>query len=184
MDTARTGRYVPVRSLPGGTVVWGCFCPVTTQNRLVTVNFGRRRLLSGSNGRFRPSVADFGRYQPREKKRENLESGAALPIPIRRPRVIFSPRAGRRNVSLCKEKEQGAAAFFLNFLTLSYTYVPSGSPRHTARYKQYGLYRTELGILERKPELTTEVMAFRDYLLSSTVSDTLEVWELKGIDEL
>ncbi|RWW16693.1 hypothetical protein GW17_00019416 [Ensete ventricosum] len=37
---------------------------------------------------------------------------------------------------------------------------------------------------ERKPELTTEVMAFRDYLLSSTVSDTLEVWELKGIDEL
>ncbi|RRT83944.1 hypothetical protein B296_00004302 [Ensete ventricosum] len=86
MDTARTGRYVLVRSLPGGTVVWGCFCPVMTQNRLVTVNFGRRRLLSGSNGRFRPSVADFGRYQPREKKRENLESGAGLPIPIRRPR--------------------------------------------------------------------------------------------------
>ncbi|KAJ8506506.1 hypothetical protein OPV22_007392 [Ensete ventricosum] len=36
-------------------------------------------------------------------------------------------------------------------------------------------------ILERKPELTTEVMAFRDYLLSSTVSDTLEVWELKDL---
>jgi len=31
------------------------------------------------------------------------------------------------------------------------------------------------------PELTAEVMAFRDYLLSSTISDTLEVWELKGI---
>jgi hypothetical protein len=25
-------------------------------------------------------------------------------------------------------------------------------------------------------------MAFRDYLLSSTVSDTLDVWELKGIE--
>lgn len=33
---------------------------------------------------------------------------------------------------------------------------------------------------ERKPELAADVMAFRDYLLSSTVSDTLEVWELKG----
>lgn len=33
---------------------------------------------------------------------------------------------------------------------------------------------------ERKPELTSEVMAFRDSLLSSTVSDTLDVWELKG----
>ncbi|KAF8672264.1 hypothetical protein HU200_049461 [Digitaria exilis] len=36
-------------------------------------------------------------------------------------------------------------------------------------------------ILERKPELNTEIMAFRDYLLSSTVSDTLEVWELKDL---
>ncbi|WVY92629.1 hypothetical protein V8G54_031717 [Vigna mungo] len=36
-------------------------------------------------------------------------------------------------------------------------------------------------ILERKPELTNEIMTFRDYLLSSTVSDTLDVWELKGI---
>ncbi|KAL0548907.1 hypothetical protein IC582_013384 [Cucumis melo] len=36
-------------------------------------------------------------------------------------------------------------------------------------------------ILERKPELTSEVMAFRDYLLSSTVSDTLNVWELKDL---
>lgn len=33
---------------------------------------------------------------------------------------------------------------------------------------------------ERKPELSSEVMAFRDYLLSSTISDTLDVWELKG----
>ncbi|KAL8535987.1 hypothetical protein ACS0TY_011576 [Phlomoides rotata] len=36
-------------------------------------------------------------------------------------------------------------------------------------------------ILERKPELTSEVMAFRDYLLSSTISDTLDVWELKDL---
>ncbi|XP_075520697.1 UDP-glucose:glycoprotein glucosyltransferase isoform X1 [Primulina tabacum] len=36
-------------------------------------------------------------------------------------------------------------------------------------------------ILERKPKLTSEVMAFRDYLLSSTISDTLEIWELKDL---
>lgn len=36
-------------------------------------------------------------------------------------------------------------------------------------------------ILERKPELTTEIMDFRDSLLSSTVSDTLNVWELKDL---
>ncbi|XP_044490237.1 UDP-glucose:glycoprotein glucosyltransferase isoform X2 [Mangifera indica] len=36
-------------------------------------------------------------------------------------------------------------------------------------------------IMARKPELTSEIMAFRDYLLSSTVSDTLDVWELKDL---
>lgn len=36
-------------------------------------------------------------------------------------------------------------------------------------------------VQERKPELTSEIMTFRDYLLASTVSDTLDVWELKGI---
>ncbi|MCL7030306.1 hypothetical protein MKW94_012163, partial [Papaver nudicaule] len=36
-------------------------------------------------------------------------------------------------------------------------------------------------ILERKPEMTAEIMAFRDYLLSSTVSETLDVWELKDL---
>nr|DAD24321.1 TPA_asm: hypothetical protein HUJ06_025785 [Nelumbo nucifera] len=36
-------------------------------------------------------------------------------------------------------------------------------------------------ILERNPELTTEIMAFRDYLLSSTISDTLDIWELKDL---
>ncbi|KAH9602156.1 hypothetical protein KSS87_023287 [Heliosperma pusillum] len=36
-------------------------------------------------------------------------------------------------------------------------------------------------LLERKPEVATEIMTFRDYLLSSSVSDTLEVWELKDL---
>lgn len=41
-----------------------------------------------------------------------------------------------------------------------------------------------LSIQERKPDVTSEIMAFRDYLLSSTVSDTLDVWELKGFHAL
>ncbi|XP_052296831.1 UDP-glucose:glycoprotein glucosyltransferase isoform X2 [Citrus sinensis] len=36
-------------------------------------------------------------------------------------------------------------------------------------------------LLERKPDLTSEIMSFRDYLLSSTTSETLEVWELKDL---
>ncbi|XP_010523682.1 PREDICTED: UDP-glucose:glycoprotein glucosyltransferase isoform X2 [Tarenaya hassleriana] len=36
-------------------------------------------------------------------------------------------------------------------------------------------------IMDRKPELRSEIMAFRDYLLSSTISDTLDVWELKDL---
>ncbi|KAJ8755614.1 hypothetical protein K2173_022209 [Erythroxylum novogranatense] len=36
-------------------------------------------------------------------------------------------------------------------------------------------------ILERKPEHSAEIMAFRDFLLSSTISDTLDVWELKDL---
>ncbi|KAM6554272.1 hypothetical protein CsatB_015034 [Cannabis sativa] len=36
-------------------------------------------------------------------------------------------------------------------------------------------------ILERKPELTSEIMAFRDSLLFTTISDTLDVWELKDL---
>ncbi|KAL0920817.1 hypothetical protein M5K25_009987 [Dendrobium thyrsiflorum] len=36
-------------------------------------------------------------------------------------------------------------------------------------------------ILERKPELSGEIMSFREFLLSSTISDTLEVWELKDL---
>ncbi|EPS69252.1 hypothetical protein M569_05510, partial [Genlisea aurea] len=36
-------------------------------------------------------------------------------------------------------------------------------------------------ILERKPDQIAEIMAFRDYLLSSTVSDALDIWELKDL---
>ncbi|KAI4342257.1 hypothetical protein MLD38_026900 [Melastoma candidum] len=36
-------------------------------------------------------------------------------------------------------------------------------------------------ILERRPELASEIMAFRDYMLSSTISDSLDVWELKDL---
>ncbi|CAN6458439.1 unnamed protein product [Victoria cruziana] len=36
-------------------------------------------------------------------------------------------------------------------------------------------------ILERRPELSNEVMSFRDYLLSSSVSDSLDIWELKDL---
>ncbi|KAJ4966264.1 hypothetical protein NE237_018113 [Protea cynaroides] len=38
-------------------------------------------------------------------------------------------------------------------------------------------------ILERKREMTTEIMAFRDYMLQSTMSesDTLDIWELKDL---
>jgi len=43
------------------------------------------------------------------------------------------------------------------------------------------MFPLSVNLQERKPELTAEVMAFRDYLLSSTISDTLEIWELKGI---
>ena len=35
-------------------------------------------------------------------------------------------------------------------------------------------------VQERKPELTGELMTFRDHLLSSGVSDSFNVWELKG----
>ncbi|RWW69275.1 hypothetical protein BHE74_00023142 [Ensete ventricosum] len=64
----------------------------------------------------------------REKKGENLESGAALPILIRRPWAISSPRAGRRNVSLCGEKEQGDVTLFRQVTdtrTARYRAVPS-----------------------------------------------------------
>ncbi|RWW59098.1 hypothetical protein BHE74_00033967 [Ensete ventricosum] len=69
---------------------------------------------TASTGRYGPVLSLIGtqnaRYQAkkREKKRENLESSAALLICC--PRSISSPRAGRRNVSPCGEKERGDVA--------------------------------------------------------------------------
>ncbi|RZR71636.1 hypothetical protein BHM03_00006203 [Ensete ventricosum] len=68
MGTACTGsvadRYAD-RPLPGSTIDWGSFRPVTTRNRPVMVDFNRRQLISGGISR--------GRKKKREKKRENLE---------------------------------------------------------------------------------------------------------------
>lgn len=75
----RTGpsadRYVD-RPLPGSTIDWGCFHPITTRNQSVTVDFDRRRLLRGDVS------------QRRRKKRENLEIWRRSPstIPIRHRR--------------------------------------------------------------------------------------------------
>ncbi|RWW11752.1 hypothetical protein GW17_00024612 [Ensete ventricosum] len=52
---------------------------------------------SAGNGRFQLSLAD------KEKKKDNLESGAA-PNPF--ARAISSPHVGRRNVYPCGEKER------------------------------------------------------------------------------
>ncbi|RZR83772.1 hypothetical protein BHM03_00010463, partial [Ensete ventricosum] len=85
--------------------------PTTGRYRQSEQFLPRYHSKSTGNNRFRPLAVDFGWYQKkREKKSENLESDAALPIPIRRPRVISSPPVGRRNVSLCGEKERGDVA--------------------------------------------------------------------------
>ncbi|RRT43858.1 hypothetical protein B296_00042687 [Ensete ventricosum] len=78
------------RSLPGGTVDWGCFRPVTTRNRPITLDFDRRLPLSGGNGRFRSSVVDFMRYQLREKE-EKEEPGVRRysPNPFARRRFLL-----------------------------------------------------------------------------------------------
>ncbi|RZR98590.1 hypothetical protein BHM03_00027977 [Ensete ventricosum] len=54
--------------------------------------------------------AEGERKKKREKK--NLESHCSSPVlsiarTIRHPQAISSPRAGRRNVSPCEEKERG-----------------------------------------------------------------------------
>ncbi|RRT75491.1 hypothetical protein B296_00031170 [Ensete ventricosum] len=87
VNVFESGQYVPVRllsadryvncPLPSSTTDWGCFHPVTTRNRAVTVNFDRRRSISSGINR--------GRKKKREKKRENLEIRHCVPIPIRRP---------------------------------------------------------------------------------------------------
>ncbi|RWW78762.1 hypothetical protein BHE74_00013001, partial [Ensete ventricosum] len=49
-------------------------------------------------------------FKKRDKKRENLESVLLFVLTIRRLRAISSPRTGRRNISLCREKERGDLA--------------------------------------------------------------------------
>ncbi|RWW39455.1 hypothetical protein BHE74_00055213 [Ensete ventricosum] len=72
------------RSLPGGTVDWGCFRPVTTRNRPITLDFDRRLSLSGGNGRFRSSVVDFRRYHLREKEEPGVRRYSPNPFARRR----------------------------------------------------------------------------------------------------
>ncbi|RWW81962.1 hypothetical protein BHE74_00009608 [Ensete ventricosum] len=67
--------YRSYRVRTGPLADWGCFRPVTTKNRSVMVDFNLHQLLSGGNGRFRPSATDFGWYQPREKEEEGEEKG-------------------------------------------------------------------------------------------------------------
>ncbi|RWW47292.1 hypothetical protein BHE74_00046734 [Ensete ventricosum] len=74
-----SGQYRP---LLGGTADWSGFHLITTQN------WSKKR-----------------EKRKREKKRENLESGVALPIPICCQQTISSPCAGRRNVSKRGEME-------------------------------------------------------------------------------
>ncbi|RWW12254.1 hypothetical protein BHE74_00051638 [Ensete ventricosum] len=102
------------RPLPGGTAYWGCFLPVSTRNRSITVHFDFCRLLSGGNDRFRLSAVNFGRYQSMEKEEKGEEEGeekgepgvrVALPILIHRLRAMSSPRVGRRNISSRGEKK-------------------------------------------------------------------------------
>ncbi|RWW35582.1 hypothetical protein BHE74_00059474 [Ensete ventricosum] len=107
--------------LLGGIANWGCFHLVTTQNRPVMVDFDCRWLLSDDNSRFRPSVVDFGRYQPREGERRigrrRKRGRSRGRRKTRSPVLLFaraiycswaisSPHAGRRNVST-REKDRG-----------------------------------------------------------------------------
>ncbi|RWW35333.1 hypothetical protein BHE74_00059770 [Ensete ventricosum] len=121
MGTTRIGppvdRYTD-RLLSGGIADWGYFLPVTTRNRSIMIDFDHRRPLSSDNDRFRSSLADFGRYQPREKEEEGEERGepgiwrcSPDPDPSSRLHEISSRRLlrgkmfllpGRRNVSLCE----------------------------------------------------------------------------------
>ncbi|RWW63874.1 hypothetical protein BHE74_00028932 [Ensete ventricosum] len=65
------------RPLPGDTVDWGCFRPITAINQLVMVDFDRYHPLPGGISR--------GRRKKREKRRKKLEIRCRSPstIPIR-----------------------------------------------------------------------------------------------------
>ncbi|RWV90468.1 hypothetical protein GW17_00047326 [Ensete ventricosum] len=68
IEVALPWRHYP---LPGDTVDWGCFHPVTTRSRLVTIDFERRLPISNVGCRFRAISVEGGRKKKREKK--NLE---------------------------------------------------------------------------------------------------------------
>ncbi|RZS13631.1 hypothetical protein BHM03_00045252 [Ensete ventricosum] len=65
--------------LPGDTVDWGCFRPITAINQLVMVDFDRYHPLTGGISR--------GRRKKREKRRKNWRSDVALP---RRSRSVIA----------------------------------------------------------------------------------------------
>ncbi|RRT60004.1 hypothetical protein B296_00022702 [Ensete ventricosum] len=74
-----TDRYAD-SPLSGGTADWGCFRPVTTRNRLVTIDFDRWRSISG------------GINRGREKEEEGEEKpGSSFARAIRRPRAMNLP---------------------------------------------------------------------------------------------
>ncbi|RZS23421.1 hypothetical protein BHM03_00056353 [Ensete ventricosum] len=67
----RFESYCSVRAVPSIEVV----SAFATRNRSITIDFDHRRSLLSDNGRFRPSLTDFGRYQSREKEEEGEEKG-------------------------------------------------------------------------------------------------------------
>ncbi|RRT38396.1 hypothetical protein B296_00047432 [Ensete ventricosum] len=103
----------------------GCFCPVTTRNRPITVDFDHRQPLSGSTDQFQPSPTNFEWYQPREKKkrekkRENLEIRHCSPDLDPHPRTsrpfvgkIFGDRGEKKTMFLLHARASWRAGFSL-----------------------------------------------------------------------
>ncbi|RWW65741.1 hypothetical protein BHE74_00026938 [Ensete ventricosum] len=72
-----TDQYAD-RLLPGNTIDWVCFCPVTARNRLVTVDFDRRRLLPGG---ISLATAWLQRERRNKKERERERGRTSRPDP-------------------------------------------------------------------------------------------------------
>ncbi|RRT33595.1 hypothetical protein B296_00055600, partial [Ensete ventricosum] len=87
--------YRPIRAIctsPSATRWYhqlGLFSLYYHRNRSVTVDFDHCRPLSGGNGRFRPSSADFGQYQLREKEEEGEEEEGEEKREPRDPALLF-----------------------------------------------------------------------------------------------
>ncbi|RZS12519.1 hypothetical protein BHM03_00043985 [Ensete ventricosum] len=73
---------LPADQYTGGTADWDCFCPITTRNRPITVDFDADR--------FQAVSAEGGRKKKREKK--NLESVDPSPRRLRDPSLCPSAR--------------------------------------------------------------------------------------------